>query len=193
MRSTILEDHAKLAVALLLTLGTGAVDAVSYFSLDHVFTANMSGNMALLGIGAATGFGAVAGNVFAFVGFVLGSVAVGRFVRGNRSRFWRVTATALLVELALIAGLVLVVGVADVHADGVRFTVCAVLAAAMGLQTGVARLLAVEDVNTTVATMTLHDLAASSRAAGGDRVRWRRRAAVVAALFAGAAIGVRAR
>jgi len=58
------------------------------------------------------------------------------------------------------------------------------------MQTGVARRLAVADVNTTVATMTLHDLAAASRWAGGDSTRWARRAGVVAALFAGAAIGV---
>jgi len=57
-----LRPGADLAVVLALTLGTGAVDAVSYFSLDHVFTANMSGNMALLGIGAGNGPGAVLGN-----------------------------------------------------------------------------------------------------------------------------------
>jgi uncharacterized membrane protein YoaK (UPF0700 family) len=167
------------------------VDAVSYFSLDHVFTANMSGNIALLGIGAAHGFGPVVGNVFAFAGFVGGSVAIGRFVRGSSASFWRVTANALLAELALLVLLACAIAAAGgVHRDALRFGVCAVLAAAMGIQTGIARHLAAQDVNTTVATMTLHDLAASSRVAGGDSVRWRRRVGVVLALFAGAAIGV---
>src|SRR6185312_15445592 len=123
------EEDLHVALVLVLTLGTGAVDAVSYFSLDHVFTANMSGNMALLGI-----------------------------------------------------------GIAD-H-SGWRYGVCFVLAAAMGIQTGVARHMSVKDVNTTVATMTLHDLAAASKLAGGDSVRWKRRAGVVVALLGGAAIGI---
>jgi hypothetical protein len=45
-------------------------------------------------------------------------------------------------------------------------------------------------VNTTVATMTLHDLTASSRLAGGDSLRWRGRAGVIASLLLGAAIGI---
>jgi uncharacterized membrane protein YoaK (UPF0700 family) len=59
----------------------------------------------------------------------------------------------------------------------------------MAFQTGVARHLAVKDVNTTVATMTLHDLAAASRLARGDSVRWPRRLGVVVALLVGAAAG----
>src|SRR5689334_17307564 len=63
------DEDLHVALVLVLTLGTGAVDAVSYFSLDHVFTANMSGNMALLGIGIANGLGTVTGNIYAFGGF----------------------------------------------------------------------------------------------------------------------------
>lgn len=180
-----------LAIVLLLTLSTGAVDAVSFFSLDHVFTANMSGNIALLGVGAATSFGDVVGNVFAFAGFVVGSVLVARFLRPRRGPALRVARDALVLELALLLVVAAVLAAVDVRADDAwRYGVCFVLAAAMGVQTGVARTLAVADVNTTVATMTLHDLAAASRVAGGDSTRWGRRATVVAALFVGAAIGV---
>ena len=43
-----------LALTLLsLTLTTGVVDAVSYLGLGHVFTANMTGNVVLLGFGLA--------------------------------------------------------------------------------------------------------------------------------------------
>lgn len=185
------DEDLHVVLVLTLTLGTGAVDAVSYFSLDHVFTANMSGNMALLGIGIATGLGNVTGNIFAFAGFVVGSIAVGRFIHGHRGAFLRIALEALTAQLALFVALTAVLGAVDVASDSTwRYTVCFVLAAAMGVQTGVARHLSVKDVNTTVATMTLHDLAAASKLAGGDSVRWKRRAGVVAALLGGAAIGI---
>lgn len=145
---------------------------MSYFSLDQVFTANMSGNVALLGVGTATSLGTVAGNVYAFVGFVAGSVLVGRFLRWKDGRQMHVAAAALTVQLVLLLGLRIVVAVIDVHSEAPwRYFVCLVLASAMAVQTGVARRHAVQDVNTTVATMTLHDLAAGSRAAGGHSPR----------------------
>jgi uncharacterized membrane protein YoaK (UPF0700 family) len=179
------------ALVLALTLATGAVDALSYVSLDHVFTANMSGNMALLGIGVATHIGDVTGNIYAFAGFVLGSILVGRYIRAHKGPFLRTAVEALIVELVLLVALTVLVAAVDVHTHSAwRYTVCVVLAAAMGVQTGIARHFAVTDVNTTVATMTLHDLSAASTLAGGDSIRWKRRAGVVIALFAGAAIGV---
>jgi uncharacterized membrane protein YoaK (UPF0700 family) len=184
-------QHADLAVVLALTLGTGAVDAVSYFSLNHVFTANMSGNIALLGIGLVKGPGAVMGNVFAFAGFILGSIAAARLLRMAAGTPTQRARRMLLIELGLLIAVTGALAGLNVNSQASRqYAICLVLAAAMGIQTAVARLLAVSDVNTTVATMTLHDLAAGSRLGGGDSLRWRRRAAVVVALFVGAAIGV---
>ena len=46
--------HSPLAQALLaLTFTAGLVDAASYLGLGHVFTANMTGNVVLLGFGIA--------------------------------------------------------------------------------------------------------------------------------------------
>jgi uncharacterized membrane protein YoaK (UPF0700 family) len=184
-------ERLPVLLVLVLTVGTGSVDAVSYFSLDHVFTANMSGNLALLGIGIATHIHNVVGNLYAFAGFVVGSVAVGRLLRTRRGPLLSTTIAALLLQLALLSALTVVVAFVDLaHRDAWRYAVCFLLATAMGLQTGVGRHLAVKDVNTTVATMTLHDLAASSSLAGGDSVRWRRRIGVVLALVVGAALAV---
>jgi uncharacterized membrane protein YoaK (UPF0700 family) len=183
-------ERLPLLLALVLTLGTGAVDAGSYVALEHVFTANMSGNIALLGIGVATGVGSVLGNLAAFSGFVAGSIAVARFMRRRRAPHLRRVVEALALELVVLLGLTAAMAAADVRDhDALRYAVCFVLAIAMGTQTGVARQLAVPDLNTTVATMTLHDLAAASQLAGGDSLRAGRRAAAVAALFVGAAIG----
>ncbi len=51
-----------LATLLALTVTSGLVDAVSYLGLGHVFTANMTGNVVLLGFAAAgaSGFSATA-------------------------------------------------------------------------------------------------------------------------------------
>ena len=46
-------DRRLLPVLLVLTVTTGLIDAVSYLGLGHVFTANMTGNIVLLGFGLA--------------------------------------------------------------------------------------------------------------------------------------------
>src|ERR1700729_901598 len=46
-------DRALPPVLLALTLTTGLIDAASYLGLGHVFTANMTGNIVLLGFGLA--------------------------------------------------------------------------------------------------------------------------------------------
>lgn len=187
-----LTDENRRAVLVLgLTFATGAVDSVSYFSLNHTFTANMSGNMALLGIGIATHFGPVAGNLFAFMGFVLGSVAGPRLLRAQRGSRLALAARMLVVEVALLALIACVLATATVGGHpALRDAVCVGLAFAMAIQTTVARHLNVTDVNTTVATMTLHDLVAASPLAGGQAERWRRRVGVIVTLVAGAAIGI---
>lgn len=178
-------------MVLVLTLGTGAVDAVSYSSLDHVFTANMSGNIALLGIGVASGPSRVLGNACSFAGFACGSIAVARLLRAGRGTKAQLARRMLTLELGLLLCVTGALARLNLQASPAqRDAVCVALAGAMGVQTGVARLLAITDVNTTVATMTLHDLVAGSRLAGGDSIRWRRRAAVVLALLVGAALGV---
>lgn len=190
LRRLSVEDQ-RVAVVLMLTLATGVVDAVSYVSLDHVFTANMSGNMAIVGIGAASGLAAVVGNIFAFAGFVAGSVLAARLLRALTAAPRRKALSALRLELSFLAALTGLFAAVDVPGeDPWRYCACAVLAMAMGVQTAVARQLNVKDVNTTVATMTLHDLSAAARLAGGKSERWRRRFAVVVALLVGATLGV---
>jgi len=54
---------------LVLTFTTGVIDAASYLGLGHVFTANMTGNIVLLGFGIAGGSGDFVANVFVSEGF----------------------------------------------------------------------------------------------------------------------------
>ena len=48
-------NHPLTRTLLVLTFTTGLVDGVSYLGLGHVFTANMTGNIVLLGFGIAGG------------------------------------------------------------------------------------------------------------------------------------------
>ncbi|MBW8817477.1 MAG: DUF1275 domain-containing protein [Streptomyces sp.] len=165
------------AVLLGLTVVSGLIDAVSYLGLEHVFTANMTGNVVVLGFAAAgaPGFsGAAAG----------GRVAV-RLGGGSRRTWARLT----LAAEAVLLGISAVVAFAAPGATATAYTLIAVTAFAMGLRNATVRKLGVPDLTTTVLTMTLTGLAADSRAGGGPGTRSPRRTASVIAMVAGATLG----
>jgi uncharacterized membrane protein YoaK (UPF0700 family) len=188
--------HGPLPPLLLgLTVLTGVVDAVSYIALGHVFVANMTGNVVLLGFALA---GApdlsVPASLAAIALFLAGAAlggALGRRVGHHRGALLR-TSTALGAALLLV-GLVVAIG-ADEPVEGARrYVLIAVLAVPMGAQNAVARRLAVPDLTTTVLTLTLTGLAADSRLAGGPGGLGGgagvRRAAAVGAMALGALAG----
>ena len=95
------ENTGMIAVLLLMTAATGIVDAVSYLGLGHVFTANMTGNIVLMGfrLGGASGI-SLSRSVIALVCFMLGAVAGGRMGRRLNPRQSRIS--GLLGEAALL-------------------------------------------------------------------------------------------
>jgi uncharacterized membrane protein YoaK (UPF0700 family) len=168
-----------------LTAVTGLVDAVSYLGLGHVFTANMTGNVALLGFALAGAPGLSAtGSAAALVSFFAGAVLAGRLVRwsaGMSLNRW--TSRAFATEAALFAG------AAAATSLGSVYPMIVLTAAAMGLRSVAARKIGIPDLTTTVVTMMLAGLAADSSLAGGDNRNWKIRAAAFVALLAGAAGG----
>src|SRR3954453_5904690 len=63
---------------LVLTFSTGLVDAVSYLGLGRVFTANLTGNIVLLGFGIAGSGGLpVVAPLVSLAAFLVGSTAGG--------------------------------------------------------------------------------------------------------------------
>ena len=59
---------------------TGLVDAFSFLSLEHVFVANMTGNVIFLGFGlAGVGDIAVLASLVAILAFTLGAAFAGRW------------------------------------------------------------------------------------------------------------------
>ncbi|GAA0296148.1 YoaK family protein [Kineococcus aurantiacus] len=186
-----------LALMLVLTFSTGIVDAVGYLGLDRVFTANMTGNVVILGM-ALTGSQdlPILGPVLALAGFLLGAAVVGRVLR-RAATGWTTASTwvfalvgvvlaGLAVAASLIAGLPVEPGTTPPPA---ALVVTTVLGLAMGGQAAAARRLGVKDVTTVVVTSTLTGLAADSRLAGGSGEGWRRRLGAVVLILAGAAVG----
>jgi uncharacterized membrane protein YoaK (UPF0700 family) len=173
-----------------LTLVSGVVDAVSYLGLGRVFTANMTGNVVLLGFAAAGAPGfSVAASLTSLAAFLVGAVGAGRLVR-RVPRRRRLLLTALVIEGGLVAAACAVAyGATSVSTGWARFAVILLLALGMGVRNGVIRRLAVPDVTTTVLTMTLTGLAADSSLARGDNVRAGRRAGAVGAMALGAFAG----
>jgi len=175
---------------LVLTVISGLVDAVSYLGLGHVFTANMTGNIVLLGFAAAGASGFSGPACLTSLGaFVLGAAAAGRAARLLASRR-RLLALAMTTE-AVATGVAAAVAfaAAAVSSGWARFTIIGVLAFGMGVRNSTVRRLAVPELTTTVLTMTLTGLAADSALAGGDNAQAARRIAAVAAMLAGAFAG----
>ncbi|WP_245885817.1 YoaK family protein [Kineococcus rhizosphaerae] len=185
------------ALMLVLTFSTGIVDAVGYLGLDRVFTANMTGNVVILGM-ALTGSQdlPIVGPVLALLGFLGGAALVGRVLR-RAATGWT---TASSVVFALVGVVLGALAVVTSLLDGVpvepgtspppaAVLVTTVLGLAMGGQAAAARRLGVKDVTTVVVTSTLTGLAADSRLAGGTGDGWRRRLGAVVLILAGAAVG----
>jgi uncharacterized membrane protein YoaK (UPF0700 family) len=181
------QDHRLVPALLALTVTTGFIDAVSYLGLGRVFTANMTGNVVLLGFGLAGAGGLpVVAPLVSLGAYVVGAGAGGRMALGLAARHDRLFRVGLLVEAALLACAAIVAAVATVRVgSAAAYATIALLAAAMGVRNAVVRRLAVPDLTTTVLTMTITWLAADAP----DRRTSARRLAAVVAMLGGAVAG----
>ncbi|MGF1239415.1 YoaK family protein [Streptomyces sp. 2-6] len=191
-RATAPESRGLRLVAVLLglTVVSGMIDAVSYLGLGHVFTANMTGNVVVLGFAAvgAPGF-SIPHTVTSLACFLVGALAGGRVAAryGGVSR--RAWARVTLAAEAVLVGASAVIAYAAPGAAATVYALIALTAFAMGLRNVTVRKLGVADLTTTVLTMTLTGLASDSRAAGGPGHRSGRRVAAVLAMLLGAVLG----
>ena len=176
---------------LVLTFSTGVADAVGYLALDKVFTANMTGNVVILGMGAAGAPGLpVVGPALALAAFLTGAAAGGRAMRVLPATPERGAPVLLAVIGAVFSAAAVWLGIGGVRTGTpTAFGITALLAAAMGAQAAVARGIAVKDVTTVVVTSTLTGLAADSWFGARADQPWRRRVAAVALIGLGAVVG----
>ena len=187
-------DPPALVPALLaLTFVAGIVDAVSFLALGQVFTANMTGNVALLGFATLPEVRlSVPRSACALALFFLGAVGGGRLEAWMaRARKPRGIGAAFAAEAILVAAAAALAWGAGprVESQPVLYADISLLAFAMGLRNATVRSLGIRDVTTTVLTLTLADLGRGAAAGRADRRWWHRGAASVVLMAAGAAIG----
>jgi uncharacterized membrane protein YoaK (UPF0700 family) len=183
--------HPLTRTLLALTFTTGLIDGVSYLGIGHVFTANMTGNIVLLGFGIAGSGGLpVVAPLVSLAAFLLGAGAGGVLASRLSANHRRHLAAALTIEVALMAAASVFAAAIDIRANALSGdTLIALLALAMGVRNATVRKIAVPDLTTTVLTMTLTGLAADAPIFGGSGKGSSRRTAAVAALLAGALAG----
>jgi uncharacterized membrane protein YoaK (UPF0700 family) len=179
------------ALLIALTGATGLIDAVSYLGVGHVFVANMTGNVVLLGFALSGAPGlSIAASLAAVAGFLVGACAGGRLAVAvsRRRRLWLSTGSA--AQTVLVGAVAAATIVGALRPDGPsRLVLLALLGMAMGLQNATVRRLAIPDLTTTVLTQTLTGLAAESSLAGGSNPRSVRRIGAVVAMLGGALVG----
>ena len=173
-----------------LTVVSGFIDAVSFLGLGHVFTANMTGNVLLIGFAAAGAAGfSLTASLCALGAFLAGAVAGGRLALRFRP-VRNLLLVAMVIEAACTAAAATVAGTMPAVSSGwPRYTVIALLAGGVGLRNSAVRRMGVPDMSTTVLTTTLTGLASRSRLAGGTNPHARLGTTSVVCLFGGALVG----
>ena len=140
-------SSAQVWCLLVFTFSTGIIDALSWLGLDGVFTANMTGNVLIVGLGLggvpeAKGVTAL----LSLAAFVLGAGAIGFVQRRTPSRWTNRTTVAF----SIVTVILLLVAVYTLVAPPVTHTATAnvVMAFAMGIQGGEAVRIGVPQVTT---------------------------------------------
>ncbi|NDZ92892.1 DUF1275 domain-containing protein [Streptomyces sp. SID6673] len=179
--------HLGLMVA--LTFVTGLVDAGGYLGLDRVFVGNMTGNVVVLGMGAAGADGLpVLGPALALGTFIFGAGIAGLAMRSCPAGWSRRLTTVAVTSVVLVAATAVLTGVAS--ADSAAGVVAASMTAcAMGMQAAAARKVGVADVTTVVVTSTITVWATDMFARPSRATILNRRLAAIGAILLGALAG----
>lgn len=171
---------------------TGIVDAACYLAFGHVFTANMTGNVVLLGFAVAGVESlSISRSTTALAAFLLGAVLGVRLARSMNPSMGRWPSAAFACEAALLFASAIVAGSSSNGAAAVSsvYLVIVLTGLAMGMRNATIRRLGEREVNTTVLTMTLTGIGADSVFAGGTNEGVPRRVGFVTSVIAGAAAG----
>jgi uncharacterized membrane protein YoaK (UPF0700 family) len=192
--AAVATDRATTTALIALTFSTGLIDAVSFISLGHVFTANMTGNIVLLAFaaGGAPGLSAARSGA-SLLAFMAGALFGGVInVRHSGWTQMRLLNRAIEIEAVLLLMATIVAASAGTKTEispNLTYGLIVLMALAMGVRNAVVKKLAVPDLTTTVLTLNVAGIASDSSLAGGADPRWRTRVTAVITMFAGAATG----
>src|SRR5947209_12827142 len=141
-------QHPLARALLVLTFTTGLVDAVSYLGLGRVFTANMTGNVVLLGFGLAASSGLpVLAPVISLGCFMVGAGAGGVLVHRVADHHPGLVTRALATEAVLLTLAAVLAAIATFHpGDALACLLIALMAFAMGVRNSVVRQIRVPDL-----------------------------------------------
>ncbi len=148
---------------LLLAGVAGSIDVMSYFRLQHVFTANMTGNTILLGL--SIGQGKLASSLHsmaALLGFIIGAL-LGSLIVENKKRNWRFY---IRLSFGIESGIIAILTILwfrhrEPLTDAALFISIGLSAIAMGMQSATVRNLKIPGVVTTFITGTITSIAMS--------------------------------
>jgi uncharacterized membrane protein YoaK (UPF0700 family) len=184
---------ARNKLLLLLTLSSGAVDAICFLGLGKVFTAFMTGNFVFLGLRIAGAPGPHTVSVIvALCAFSAGVCAATRIVSpASRSDVWprRVTLALGVTVVAQAAFAALWLGVSGHASLTAACFLLGISALGMGFQTAAVFSLGIQGVFTTAATATFTVLSGDSAHWSNTEPERRRLAALLIALTLGAVAG----
>jgi uncharacterized membrane protein YoaK (UPF0700 family) len=179
-------------LVVVLAVTSGAIDAVTFIRLGNVFSSVITGNLALLGLAVGERHGALAVNSgLALAAYAVGVLAGGALagpIEGGQPVWPRRTTITMAAELVVLAGFSAGWLAAGGHpSGGIRMTLLALTAAAMGMQSAAVRLLG--QMSTTYLTSTLIGIF-QTLAIGRVPPDWHRSTGVLLVFVAGAALGV---
>jgi uncharacterized membrane protein YoaK (UPF0700 family) len=174
-----------------LTLTTGALDAVTFLRLGKVFSSVITGNLALLGVAAGQRDAALALNAGLALAGYAGGVLAGAALAGTPERgqpVWPVQVTrTLAVEFGVLAAFSGEWLAAGGHPAGAsRLALLLLAAAAMGLQSTAVRRLG--QMSTTYLTSTLTGVI-TAIALRRWPAEWQRSTGILITALTGAALG----
>lgn len=143
---------------LVLSFGAGATDAFAFLALGGIFTANMTGNLVLVGlVGREDYLDTLTGAAVAILVFLVVLLLGFRYAHGSRRQPARVTTNVLAVAASIQVGTLVAWWALDSPTGEIVIDVLVALSAsAMALQTVVARTSAVGGgLSTTFVTGTM--------------------------------------
>ena len=147
----------------LLSFASGCVDVLSYLQLGQVFTSAMTGNSVLLGLSIGQGnVSAISRNAAALLSFLVGLLLGAVMLRMHRGKSGRSPAItrAFIVETILLLGFAGLWQIDDgpASSEWLLYSLIALSAVAMGLQSSIAHHIGVPGMSTTYFTGTLTNI-----------------------------------
>jgi uncharacterized membrane protein YoaK (UPF0700 family) len=173
----------------IMSLVTGATDAITYTRLGNVFASVMTGNMVLLGVSVGRRESALAAHVGVSLAAYLVGTLIGARICGDQPslrRWRRRAAAAFKVELLLFGALSIGWELSDAHPSAaLQLGLLPMAVVAMAIQASIARSLPQQTPSTTYMTGTLTS-AVAALVRGSHLREQQRRLAVLAGLVVGA-------